>query len=115
MSCVYVCVCVCVHTYTHMQRENTQGPAQITPFYYKPFYYKIVSTSLCDIPIPHSSTPCDILGEMFHLCYHIHILTLPTTLQQALLLPDPVRHDKETYYKTNFILSSLNVNGCSVS
>ena len=69
---VYVCractyVCVCVHTYTHMQRENTQGPAQITPFYYKPFYYKIVSTSLCDIPIPHSSTPCDILGEMFNL------------------------------------------------
>ena len=40
----------------------------------------------------HSSTPYDMLGEMFKLKlnYKTHIITLPTTLKQALLLPDPV-------------------------
>ena len=42
------------------------GPAQITSlFYYKLFYFKVISMSFCNITISHSSTPCDILGEMF--------------------------------------------------
>ena len=36
-------------------------------FYYKIFYYKIISMSFCNITISYWSTPYDILGEMFKL------------------------------------------------
>ena len=32
-----------------------------------PFYYKIISMQLCNITISYSSTPCDIVSEMFQL------------------------------------------------
>ena len=42
------------------------GLAQITPlFYYKIFYYKIITMLFCNITISYSSTPYDTLGEMF--------------------------------------------------
>ena len=64
------------------------GPAQITP----PFCYKIVSMQFCNITISHSSTPYDILGEMFQLLSILAktFMYLPTTLKQVLLLPVPV-------------------------
>ena len=37
------------------------------PFYYKIFYYKIISMSFCNITISHPSTLYDILGEVFKL------------------------------------------------
>ena len=40
-----------------------QGPAQVTP----PFYYKIISMEFCNMTVSHSSTPYDILGEMFRV------------------------------------------------
>ena len=74
--------------------KTLQGPGQITPlFNYKNLYYKIISMQLCNITISHSSTPYDTLGAMFKLKtvnYYTHIIALPTTLTQALLLPDPV-------------------------
>ena len=48
---------------TGMERINIQVPAQITPL----VYYKTISMQFCNITISHSSTPYDILGEMFKL------------------------------------------------
>ena len=44
-----------------------------------------------NITMSHSSTPYDVVGEMFKLKlhYYTHVITLPTTLTQASLLPDP--------------------------
>lgn len=43
-----------------------EGPAQMmSPFYHKIFYYKTISMQFYNIP--HSSTVCDIVGEMFKL------------------------------------------------
>ena len=55
-------------------------------------YYKIISTEFCNITISPSSTPHDILGEKFKckLNYYTRVITLLTTLEQALLLPHPV-------------------------
>ena len=45
-----------------------QGPAQVmTPFYCKIFYYKLISMEFYNVTRVHSSTPYDILGEMFKL------------------------------------------------
>ena len=57
----------------------------------------------CNITILHSPTPYDILGEIVQIKtvnYYTHIITLPTTLKQVLLLPDPVfwKNSKELEY-----------------
>ena len=47
----------------------------------------------CNITLSHSSTPYDILGEIFQIKtinYYTHIVTLLTPLEQALLLLGPV-------------------------
>ena len=47
---------------------NGHGPAQIMPLFNdKILYYKIISMWFCNITISYSSTPYDILGEMFKL------------------------------------------------
>ena len=46
---------------------NTGSGTNNTPFYYKIFYYKIISMLFCNITISLSSTPYDILGKMFKL------------------------------------------------
>ena len=48
-------------------RSYTGSGTTYAPFYYKIPSYKIVSMSICNIPISHSSTTYDILGEMFTL------------------------------------------------
>ena len=58
------------------------------PFYYKIFYYQIISMSFCNITISHSSTPHGIVGEMFTLKLDImHPYYYPTDHTQAGLLP----------------------------
>ena len=47
---------------------NIHCLAQITPlFYYKVFYYKIISMQFCNIKISYLNMPYDILSEMFKL------------------------------------------------
>ena len=47
---------------------NGQGLARVTPlFNHKIVYYKILSMPFCNITISHSSTPCEILCELFKL------------------------------------------------
>ena len=71
---------------------STGSGTNNTPFCYRIFYYEIISMWFCNVTTSHSSTPYDILGEMFKLKlnYYNRIITLPTTLTQVLLLPDPV-------------------------
>ena len=77
---------------------NTQGRAHGTPlFYYQIFYHKVISMSFCNITTSRSSTPDDILGEVFRVLSISarHSPALPTTFRPALLLPDPIFHRKK--------------------
>ena len=47
--------------------EYTGPSTNNAPFYYKNFYFKIISMYFCNITISHSSTPYDIVGEMFKI------------------------------------------------
>ena len=62
------------------------------PFYYKILCYKIINMQFHNITISHSSTPYNIRlnVQIKTINNYTHIITLPTTLKQALLLPDPV-------------------------
>ena len=72
---VYMYVCVC--TYIGSNTNNAL-------FYYKIYYYKIISMSFCNITLAHSSIPNDILGEMFKLLsISCETFTYPSNHTQA--------------------------------
>ena len=47
------------------ESECTGSGTNDAPLYYKIFSYKIISMPFCNTTLSHSSTPCDVLGEMF--------------------------------------------------
>ena len=55
------------YTYKFSDLFYTECGTNNAPFYYEIFYYKIISMYFCNITISHSSTPYDIVGEMFKL------------------------------------------------
>ena len=66
-------------------RTQTPGPAPTAPpFYYKSFYYRIVSLSFCPVTTSLSSTPYDTLAEVSKsLSTSCERATYPTDRTQA--------------------------------
>ena len=70
--------------YLQVLWTNTGSGTNSAPFYYKIFYYKIISMYFCNITISYSSIPYDILGEIFKLKYELlHPHYYPTNHTQA--------------------------------